>query len=324
MRVAAIGIIANPAAGKDVRRLLGHGLTVDNQEKVRIVRRVIVGARAAGCERVLIMPDTYGTGARALDGLSDGAGVSLLDQPITDTEADTLAAARAMQQAAVGAVVALGGDGTARLVAKAAPDLPLLALSTGTNNVLPSFIEGTVAGMAVGMLSVHPYLAAEGVRRRPGLVVYADGYPPDVALVDVACLRGNALGSRAVWDWKPLQRVAAVLPRADVTGLSGLVGALFPDEPLAAWVEVGSGPTMALALAPGLVSAIPVTSGGRIGIGERVPVGWGPAVVALDGERTLVVRRGTVEVEVRQNQATLVDVRATLAEAARRGLLQVR
>ncbi len=322
--MTAIGIIANPAAGKDVRRLLGHGLTVDNQEKVRIVRRVILGARAVGCRRILIMPDSYSTAERALNGLNDAGDVALLDQPVTDRDSDTIAAARALRSQGVAAVIALGGDGTARLVGKAAPDLPLLALSTGTNNVLPRFIEGTVAGMAAGLLALHPELRPEGVTSRPGLVVHASGLAPDLALVDVACLRGTALGSKAVWDWRPLQRVAAVWPRADVTGLSGLVGALYPDLPLAAWVEVGTGPKVTVALAPGLLDAVPVTRGGVMEPGVRVPLGEGPVVVALDGERTLTVRRGAVEVEVRMHCAALVDVGRTLAAAARAGLLQVR
>ena len=322
--MATIGIIANPAAGKDVRRLLGHGLTVDNQEKVRVVRRVILGARAVGCRQVLIMPDTYGTAQRALAGLDDGDGVTVLDQPVTDRDSDTLAAARAFRERGVAAVIALGGDGTARLVAKAAPDLPLLALSTGTNNVLPRFIEGTLAGMAVGLLALHPQLRREGVHLRPALVVSVDGEEADRALVDVACLRGTALGSKAVWDWRPLQRVAAVWPRADVTGLSGLVGALYPDAPRAAWVEVGAGPKVTVALAPGLLESVPVRAGGAMEIGVPITLGEGPAVVALDGERTVAVRRGAVTAEVRPDGASLVDTGRVMAAAARAGLLQER
>lgn len=322
--MAAIGIIANPAAGKDVRRLLGHGLTVDNQEKVRIVRRIILGARAVGGCDVLIMPDSYHTAERALDRLDAAGVVSLLDLPVTDRDGDTLAAARALQAQGAAVVIALGGDGTARLVAKAAPRLPLLALSTGTNNVLPSFVEGTVAGMAAGLLATHPALREAGVVERPGLVVRVDEEETDLALVDVACLRGTALGSKAVWDWRPLQRAAAVWPRADVTGLSGLVGALFPDVPLAAWVEVGIGRETIAALAPGLLDRVPVSPGGVMHEGMPVTLGTGPAVVALDGERTLTVRRGTVDVEVRPRCAALVDTGRVMAAAARAGLLQAR
>ena len=39
-----VGIIANPASGKDIRRLVAHGSTFDNNEKINIVRRVLLGA----------------------------------------------------------------------------------------------------------------------------------------------------------------------------------------------------------------------------------------------------------------------------------------
>jgi predicted polyphosphate/ATP-dependent NAD kinase len=39
------GIIANPAAGKDIRRLVAHGSTFDNNEKVNIVHRVLQEAK---------------------------------------------------------------------------------------------------------------------------------------------------------------------------------------------------------------------------------------------------------------------------------------
>ena len=43
-----IGIIANPASGKDVRRLVARASVFDNQEKRAIVRRALMGMAAAG------------------------------------------------------------------------------------------------------------------------------------------------------------------------------------------------------------------------------------------------------------------------------------
>ncbi|MBI3327704.1 MAG: ATP-NAD kinase, partial [Nitrospinae bacterium] len=56
---ACVGCIANPMAGKDIRRLVAYGSLIDNQEKVHIVRRVLLGLESAGAEDVLFMPDTY-------------------------------------------------------------------------------------------------------------------------------------------------------------------------------------------------------------------------------------------------------------------------
>ena len=41
MRTAAI--MANPVSGKDIRRLVAHGSVFDNQEKVRMTRRLLLG-----------------------------------------------------------------------------------------------------------------------------------------------------------------------------------------------------------------------------------------------------------------------------------------
>ena len=48
MTGAAVGIIANPAAGKDIRRLVAEGRFVPNNEKRNIVRRILAGLDAVG------------------------------------------------------------------------------------------------------------------------------------------------------------------------------------------------------------------------------------------------------------------------------------
>jgi predicted polyphosphate/ATP-dependent NAD kinase len=46
--MATVGIIANPASGKDIRRLVAHGSVFNNLEKVNIVRRALLGLQAIG------------------------------------------------------------------------------------------------------------------------------------------------------------------------------------------------------------------------------------------------------------------------------------
>ena len=48
----AVGLVANPASGKDIRRLTGKASVFDNREKLAIVRRAVVGAIAAGAGRL--------------------------------------------------------------------------------------------------------------------------------------------------------------------------------------------------------------------------------------------------------------------------------
>ncbi len=150
-----VGIIANPASGKDIRRLVAHATTVDNQEKVSIIQRALVGLGAAGVTQVLVMPDSYHLGERALRDLR-GSGplpeVGILEMPVADAAIDRSGGAPAGGGRA-GCILVLGGDGTVRVASKGCGEVPLLPISTGTNNVLPTFVEGTVAGLAAGAVA---------------------------------------------------------------------------------------------------------------------------------------------------------------------------
>ena len=78
-----------------------------------------------------------------------------------------------MRAAGAAAIVVLGGDGTHRVVAKACGDVPLCALSTGTNNAFPEMREATVAGLATGLVATGR--AGDGALRRE--VALAVGSP---------------------------------------------------------------------------------------------------------------------------------------------------
>jgi predicted polyphosphate/ATP-dependent NAD kinase len=195
--MTAVGIIANPASGKDIRRLVAHGSVFDNEEKANIVRRVLLGLDAMSIDQAWIMPDSFGIGARALDVLRlSNVRVSMLDMPATYTSADTVHAARLMASAGVGCLITLGGDGTNRLVARAGTDIPLMPISTGTNNVFPVMVEGTLGGLAAGLVARG--LADTAVERVRCLHVHGPGTPDDIALVDVAVYDERFVAARAL------------------------------------------------------------------------------------------------------------------------------
>jgi len=104
--LSLVGIIANPASGKDIRRLVSHATVVNNHEKVSIVRRLLLSLYASGVRRVEIMPDHFGIGLRALDGLRTRpeilAGTSLIDMPYDRTADDSLRAALRPAQTTAG------------------------------------------------------------------------------------------------------------------------------------------------------------------------------------------------------------------------------
>ena len=81
----------------------------------------------------------------------------------------------------------LGGDGTCRLASKTSGEVPLLPISSGTNNVVPNFIEGTVAGLAAAYVAQHAekdIAKLDLCWRHKRLIVKVNGEGVDQALVD--------------------------------------------------------------------------------------------------------------------------------------------
>ena len=150
----SVGIIANPASGRDIRRLVAHGSVFDNQEKINILRRVLKALDEVGIDQVFVMPDFAGLGIRASEDLDLALQVSLLDMQACGSQEDSSVAAALMSELGVGCLITLGGDGTNRVVAKTCGDIPLVPISCGTNNVFPYMVEGTVAGLAAGLVAV--------------------------------------------------------------------------------------------------------------------------------------------------------------------------
>ena len=68
--MTCVGLIANPASGRDIRRLVAHGSVFSNHEKVNIVRRILTGLDAMGIERVVTMPDAFDISRKAQDGVA--------------------------------------------------------------------------------------------------------------------------------------------------------------------------------------------------------------------------------------------------------------
>src|SRR5579875_195794 len=116
MSRALAGIIANPASGRDIRRLVAHGTVFDNNEKTAIVRRVLLGLAAIGIKQVAYMPEhDFGIVPRALDGWQGPPmNVEPLAMPVLGTSADSTRAAQLLAELGAGCIITLGGDGTNR------------------------------------------------------------------------------------------------------------------------------------------------------------------------------------------------------------------
>lgn len=330
MTPAKVGIIANPASGKDIRRLVAFGSVFDNEEKVSIVRRILLGLEAAGVDEVLIMPDTYGIGLRALDGLGGHRlrpRVRLLTMEIGHGGADSTLAARLLREEGVGAIVVLGGDGTCRAAAKGCGDVPLVPVSTGTNNVFPVMVEGTVAGLAAGAVATGK---SRAVRRAKKLDIFGPEGWRDLALVDVVVTCDTFVAARALWDMERIQAIICTRCEPHTIGLSAVGGCLEPvrpEEPAGLYLELNEGaahPVLA-PVAPGLFARVPVASWRRLAVGEGIQVDAGPRLLALDGEREVLVRAGEeVEVVLSALGPNVVDIPQALNEAQKNGLFALK
>lgn len=327
-----VAVVVNPLAGKDVRRLVSAASHTSDAAKIGIVRRVLLGAAEAGATRLLLAPDPHHLGARAADGLD--LPVEILDLSLTASRADTVAAARLAAASGAGAIVVLGGDGTCRDVAKGWQQAPLIAISTGTNNVFPRALDGTSAGAAAALVARGAVDVAEVACPAKRVVVRGhggdDGHDrdrdDDLALVDLALVEGTFTGARAVRDPQSIRAVVAAIASPASTGLSSIPGRLLPcgrDEPGGVLVRLGAGGRrVRVPLSPGAFVTVEVVEVRRLAVGEPVCL-HGPGLLAFDGERDVRLPAGAaVEVRVEGDGPLVVDVERALAFAACRGMFE--
>jgi hypothetical protein len=329
----SVGIIANPLAGSDIRRLVALGSVTGTQEKINIVQRVLSALQALDVVNVYLMPDIFGIAHRALEKLpcrlervrkrSQVIGI-----PVDNTAADSTHAAREMRHRGAGCIVVLGGDGTVRAVAEGCQDVPILPVSTGTNNVISDPVEGTVAGLAAGFVALHPEFTDQAVYRSKRLEVQREGDAPSSALVDVALVIGDALGSRAVWDPSLVCMVIVTRGEPGAVGMSSVAGLLSPvrrTDPWGLCFSLGrpDAGRVTVPLAPGLVTSLDIQEWHQVPIDQSIIVQGGGRLLALDGEREVVLREGQhASITLRRDGPLVVDALRALRVATEQGFFR--
>ena len=333
-----VGVIANPASGRDIRRLVAGASVFDNAEKGNMVFRLMVGLGAVGVKRVLMMPAASGL-YDSLDRNLRGNAAREDEQPLPELEPiemtvrhsarDTVEAVETMGERGVAAIAVLGGDGTNRIVARHCGDIPLCTLSTGTNNAFPRMREATVAGLATGLVATGR--AGDGALRREKILrVGLNGTPSyDCALVDVAVSSERFVGARAIWRAGDVSELFVAFAAPDAVGFSSVAGLLDPvlrSAGHALYVRLTdpreAEMVLTVPLAPGLVVPIGVAESRRIEPGETVRVEHTSGSLALDGEREIELKpEDQVEVRLDADGPTTIDVEAVMQGAARHGLL---
>lgn len=332
-----VGIIANPASGRDVRRLTANAGVYSSTEKASVVQRLLGAFGATGIEHVLLAPDMTGIAAAVLKA-SQGRNareshwprLTFLDMPLRQTVEDTRLAARMMAEQGVALIAVLGGDGTHKAVAAEVGDIPLLTLSTGTNNAFPELREATSAGLAGGLCASGRIPAEIGLRRNKRLLVRepARGIC-EWALVDVAVSSQPFIGARAICRAEDLAEVFVTFAEPHAIGLSALCGLWCPvsrQSPLGAWVRLdpNADDAVLVPLAPGLLQGCAVSACGSMQPGVVYSLSLVSGTLALDGEREIEFSaHDHPTVTLDPYGPISIDVEAVLAYAARHRLLAI-
>ena len=319
-----LGILVNPASGKDLRRLVARASVFDNQEKRAIVRRAIAGSVAAGLNEFFFMADSHGIAQSAVEDLGGAVNARAVASIGTASTLDTVDAARALHDAGCAAVITLGGDGTNRAFCKGWRDATLMPISTGTNNVFPRLVEATVAGAAAALVASGRLPAAEVTAQAKTITIEVEGEADDLALIDAVVTTQPFIGARALLDGTALR--LALLTRANpaavgITAVGGLLHPLNDAQAGGLLLSLGSGGCRVIApIAPGLYQPIDVEQMRLIPFAEPVSV-TGPCTLAFDGERERTLQPGQhATMTVARDGPRVIDVERCLQAAACRGL----
>ena len=326
--MARVGLVVNPHAAGDVRRLTSLAPNLQLAQRVNLTARVLSGVAAAGALDVLAMPEPFGIVDRAADLLArsdaDGIGTALrvteTDTPLATDSDGTRAAAAAMRAAGVACVVTVGGDGTVRAVVTGWPDAIAVPVAGGTNNSVAVPVGPEAVGLAAGRFALDPRTHARFVERHT--VLESDDSHGDrrLAVADVTLTSHGWTGSHAVWD--PARLLETVIARSDGTrtglaGLAGRVSELGPGEAL--HLRFGApGRRLLAPLAPGRFVPVEIRDWRVLAPGEAIALTLpaASATVAFDGERELVVHQPQrIRVRPRSGRLAVLSVAALLHAA---------
>jgi hypothetical protein len=321
--IPTVGILANPMSGRDVRRLAARASTTTIEIKRDQVTRAAVGAVAGGARRIAVVKDALRIAESGIEHLGLGAELCVLDGSWENRARDSQRAAEALPDAGATVLVVLGGDGTSRAVTRVWQDVPLVPLSTGTNNVFPLSVEATSAGAAAGLVASGRVPLSEVAAPQKCLHVEVDGGGTDLALIDVVLLEGDTVGNLMPFEASRLRDVLLTRAEPASVGPSALGGFALPCGARDGFgVALRCGPSnnggrpLLAPLSPGLFRTVHLESLRKLAEGESVRV-EGPGVLALDGDREWQLEAGQgATVTLRRDGPRVIDVERALTLSA--------
>lgn len=293
-------------AGRDIRRLVAFASLQSTPEKLQVLRRILSGVAVFADQIQVLMPRDYEGLASIVQDEAHrlfGLSVDLVGNVAAPSSADTTVKwARELINAGADLLIVLGGDGTQRNVAQSKPVVPVLPVAGGTNNVACWVGDQTIAGFAAASYVVSPeqYQAQLFVSKVLHLSHFDGSLEvEDLALIDVALVRQNFTGALAVWNPEDVMELWLTVADPIRPGLSNVGGHVLPvttEEDAITWLQLGSNDAYEIAaygaLAPGMMAKFWINQHQRIPLDQKliIEAPRGGGTLALDGERTLVLR----------------------------------
>ena len=331
--MSIIGIIANPASGKDIRRLISRAMIINNNEKVNIIERIIMGAQKLGVTKIYLMPDSFMMGNDVIDHLRLSkkliADIEILDFELTASPKDTETAAKLMEKMEIGCVVVLGGDGTSRIAAKQLKKVPMIGVSTGTNNAYPKMIEGTIVGMAAAAVAGNKIDCEKECQRDKIIEIGKNGEWIDMALMDLVISDEIFTGAKAIWDMEHVKEIIVSKCHPATIGFSAIAGIhkiIRDTDDFGGKISLNTGDYKFIApLSAGLMT-IGVSSGIELIELNKVIEWEAPfrGTVAVDGEREITFKQGDhMKFRISRSGPINVDVNKAMEYAQKMGFFKL-
>ena len=306
-----VGIIANPSAGKDIRRLVASGRLISNQEKANIITRFVRGLVYKGIKDFYFMPDKSGLFRPSINEFKDQINANFLDTKYYDGPEQTMYASKLINKLRCDCVLVLGGDGTNRLVAKNIGNVPIIPISTGTNNAFPIIIDPTIAGLAAGFYIKNKKDFKYLIKQYPFLKIVIDKEKEDIALIDLALSNQNFVGSKAIWDPAVIDQLYLTQSNPVSIGLSS-IGSKLTQIPKnnALRIHFGDpGEKIYAPIAPGLISDLTIKKWELFSFDKNINLSDYLGTIALDGEREIeIYKKNKLQISLEKRGPWVLDV----------------
>ena len=321
-----LGLFVNPMSGRDVRRLAARASNVTHEAKMDMVARIAVGADQVGIDELYIFDEPFRISTQALAWVDLKAKIKTLNLSLCHGPGDTEEAMAKLRAEGVHTVVALGGDGTHRIITRCASDMTLLPLSTGTNNVFPVNVEPTIAGMAAALAARGEIDSSDSTLQSPCKVIHLElqNGNKDIALIDAVVLENDFLGNFLPYDSQKIREMLLTCALPDSIGMSpmgGFVKVVEKEDDMGLYLRLGQGHSFQAPVSPGYFKPVTTQTATTVDLEQSVRLN-GPGILAFDGDREHRLLRGESAIAtIRRDGPVVLNVPRVMRYATEQSIL---